>query len=178
VSCDEPYAIFCEDDVDFVSINYWNFTWDEFMTNLPEDWECVQLMRMDDNWSGQRIEHILKLEMRWGRWWGSQSLMRRSYVRRLLDKYCTGYNSYSLDIWHNDTFYIPIVENVLFMGTGVVYNFPMLIESQLFDTTLINKDVTSHNYQQLSHEIILNQWRTHGHELDITAALVPRATLF
>ena len=32
-----------EDDVDFSTANFWNFTWQEFVNNLPLYWDCMQL---------------------------------------------------------------------------------------------------------------------------------------
>ena len=40
---EEEYAIFVDDDTDISTIDYWSFTWDEFVANLPKNWECVQL---------------------------------------------------------------------------------------------------------------------------------------
>ena len=40
---DEPYTFMCEDDLGFQTVKYWSFTWKEFFDNLPEDWGCVQL---------------------------------------------------------------------------------------------------------------------------------------
>ena len=40
---DEDYAFFCEDDLSLETVQYWNFTWEEFMNILPSKWECIQL---------------------------------------------------------------------------------------------------------------------------------------
>jgi len=40
---DSPYAIFMEDDVDIDIARFWNFTWKEFASKLPYDWDVVQL---------------------------------------------------------------------------------------------------------------------------------------
>jgi hypothetical protein len=177
VSCDEPYAIFCEDDIDFSSINYWNFTWDDFVANLPSNWECVQLMRIVEyvqlREAGYPVEDLFKLDLRWGRWWGSHSLMRRSYVKKLLDRYIRGYNQYHIELWVDNSSFIPVIENVLFVGAGVVYNFPMLIECGQFNSTIRNSDDLSpeNNNQILSHMAVLDQWQTHGASFDIVQAL-------
>ena len=38
-----PYAIFMEDDVNLDTARFWNFTWTEFSSKLPYDWDVVQL---------------------------------------------------------------------------------------------------------------------------------------
>lgn len=40
---DSPYAIFMEDDIDLQTVKHWNFTWTDFMSKLPYDWDVVQL---------------------------------------------------------------------------------------------------------------------------------------
>jgi hypothetical protein len=165
-SCNEPYAIFCEDDISFETVHYWNFTWDEFMENLPEDWECVQLMRMISPWNEHSHSEI-NIDLRPGRWWGSHSLMRREYVKRLLDKYCVGVSEYNLEIWIGESGVAPIIENLLFMEIGKVYNIPLLIEDQRFNTTFSEKNIDADDDQVRSHRGILNEWKTKGHTLDI-----------
>jgi len=165
-SCNEPYAIFCEDDISFESVNYWNFTWYEFMANLPKDWECVQLMRMVSPWY-EGVEDVLKINLKLGRAWGSNSLMSREYVRRLLEKTCKGFNEYHLEVWVGESAISPIIENLLFLGNGTVYNIPFLIEDFKFGTTYKNKPANADDDQMRSHISILNEWKTKGHTLDI-----------
>jgi len=165
-SCNEPYAVFCEDDISFESVNYWNFTWNDFMENLPKDWECVQLMRMVSPWYNDSHQ-LMKIDLRKGRWWGSNSLMSREYVRRLLEKTCKGFNEYHLEVWAGDHAIIPIIENLLFIGIGNVYNIPLLIEDFKFGTIYKNKSAMADDDQMRSHIGILNEWKTKGHTLDI-----------
>ena len=40
---DTPYAIMMEDDVDLELVKCWNFTWNNFTSRLPYDWDVVQL---------------------------------------------------------------------------------------------------------------------------------------
>ena len=165
-SCNEPYAIFCEDDISFESINYWNFTWNEFMENLPADWECVQLMRMVSPWNDYS-DQILKIDLREGRWWGSHSLMRRSYVKQILEKTCIGINKYHFELWDGNVPLTPLIENLLFLGVGKVYNIPLLVEDPRFNSTFENKHVESNNNQERSHRKVLNEWINTGHLLSI-----------
>ena len=172
-SSNEPYAIFCEDDVSFESINYWNFSWNDFITNLPSDWECVQLMRMTSTY--QKPDHVkedLKLVLRRGRWWGSHSLMKREYVKKILDRHCLGYNKYRLVIPSN---YMPIIENVLFLGIcPCIYNFPMLVGNLTLDTT-VNLEPEFHDTFLSHHDqdfkLVLNAWKNLDSTFDIKKIL-------
>ena len=40
---DSSYALIMEDDIDLDIVKFWNFTWRDFMANLPYDWDVVQL---------------------------------------------------------------------------------------------------------------------------------------
>jgi hypothetical protein len=40
---DSPCAIFMEDDVDLQTVQNWNFTWSDFYSRIPYDWDVVQL---------------------------------------------------------------------------------------------------------------------------------------
>lgn len=170
VSTNEDYAIFCEDDISFESIRYWNFTWDEFIQNLPKNWECIQLTKVLSPYSPTSVSE-LQLKIQKGRWWGSHSLMKRSYVKKILDKTCIGYNEYRLDVIKGDIDYAPIIENLLFVGLGEVYNFPMLIEANNLSTTFLYKPANSDESQVLSYQYILKEWQTCGKDLDIKSAL-------
>jgi len=169
-TCDEEYAIFCEDDISFESINYWNFTWDDFIQNLPPDWECVQLMRMVGDYDTE--SHDLSLSLKLGRRWGTHSLMKRSYAKKLLDKFVLGYNHYKFEMILDEgpfSFLIPCPENVLFLSILPVLNFPVLIEHPKFYSTYASEPninaVKSHNH-------VLNLWKTQGLDLDIKTAMI------
>ena len=40
---DTPYTIIMEDDVDLDVVKCWDFTWNNFVSRLPYDWDVVQL---------------------------------------------------------------------------------------------------------------------------------------
>ena len=40
---DAPYAIMMEDDCSLDLVQTWNFTWKDFYTNFPYDWDVVQI---------------------------------------------------------------------------------------------------------------------------------------
>lgn len=153
----EEVAIFCEDDHDFSSIDSWNFTWNEFIENLPNDWECVQLVRITNGFvhnyppisNEEAYERDLKLDFRIGRWWGGASLMRRSWVEKILHRHVVGENIYRLDIGYVQ----PIIENVLYMDLGTVYNFPLLTENNNFQGTIKQCSDEEYDKAKLPHRI-------------------------
>jgi hypothetical protein len=161
----EPYAIFCEDDISFESIEYWSFTWNEFMQHLPENWECVQLLRAENDFTEKNLSNF-KLEARWGRWWGSHCLLKRSYVKKLLDQYCFSYNHYNLVIPGEHAGYYAIVENVLFLGFNSCINVPLLVDNLEFqDPNERNSEYLLN--QSISSKLIIDLWKKQGKDTKI-----------
>ena len=179
VSTNEEYAIFCEDDVSFESIDHWNFTWDDFVQHLPEGWNGVQLTKVQMPYCNPAGESNLQIKLTRGRWWGAYSLLRRSYVKILLDRTCQGYNSYNLDFIdiYGDQ-YRPIIENLLYLQAPGIYNFPMLVEHDKLGTTFENKVVITegaelaNDSQYWSHRLVAEQWRLNGATLDFKDAMI------
>ncbi len=157
---DEPYAIFFEDDVSFETIEYWSFTWEEFMNELPLDWEAIQLMWVRP--------HMIKIEFReryQDDWSATAFMLKRSYGQKLLDHFMISEEEFNYDMGDLQ----PIVENVMFTS-GKVYTIPLFVEETNLPTTFINApefDETliingqgeSHHDSQMS---VLNWWKSIG----------------
>lgn len=163
---DEPYAVFFEDDVSFETVKYWSFSWNDFMENLPSDWEAVQLMWVRP--------HMVKIELRErypDDWSATAFMLTRSYGQKLLDRFMIGDEEFNYNMGNLQ----PIVENVMFTS-GKVYTVPLFIEETALPTTFINApefDSTlitngqgeSHHNSQSS---VLNWWKNIGCKTDIS----------
>ena len=79
---DEDYAFFCEDDLSFETVDYWNFTWDSFVENLPEDAECVQLTSIRPS-----HDNICLRERSMYDWSVTAYIMTRDYARRVIERH-------------------------------------------------------------------------------------------
>ena len=159
-STDEEYAFFCEDDLSLETVEHWGFTWEEFTDRLPKDWECVQLTWIRP--SPTRVELRNRL---WDDWNAAAYLIKRDYAKRLLAAYYVDGNRFNLEI--NDSDLIPIVENILFNGLGVVYNIPLFVEDvRNVSSTYFGKDPTEVNgqgeYHWDSHDWVSGWWRARG----------------
>ncbi|CAB4124175.1 hypothetical protein UFOVP49_44 [uncultured Caudovirales phage] len=183
LSTSEPYAIFCDDDIDFSVSEYWNFTLDEFVQNLPADWECVQLVRgqMAPGTVG-RDSYDCVLKIMYGRWWGVCSLMSRSYVKKCLDRHLRGYSEYDLRLldWYPEVFdpnLIEYVENILYLCKGVVYNYPLLLTLDPFNVESTYSDVPTEDDvavkmpSRICREAFLDLWKSDGIMLDLKTSL-------
>lgn len=148
---DEEYTIFCEDDISFETVQYWNFTWEEFFNKLPEDWECVQLSFSSTHEIYlNRILFEMENKLRprdWCDWSCVAYLMKRSHAKKIIDNYypddtfCLEYKGIDLperislgEKW----VLIPNVETLaysLFEKNKFVFTFPLFVESMDFNCT-------------------------------------------
>jgi len=159
-SSDSEYAIFFEDDISIESINDWNFTWDEFVNILPQDWKAIQLSLIKD-----KIENNdMRLNQRvWWNWSAGCYLIRRNYAKELIDYFYQD-DKYYLRIRGDDNS-IPCIEHCLFLlGSGNVYTFPLFYENINFVSTFYEHFIesTHKNFQIDSSNYVKYWWKITG----------------
>ena len=179
---DEEYTFICEDDLSFDSVQYWNFTWDEFFNSLPKDWNIIQLCLVRDNvFQFYNPEVVIKRRC-WCDWSACAYLISRKHAENLIktyyaDDYITlDYKGNDLESRQNEKhsffFLIPHAENLIYSDfNGGIYNFPLFVENKLFcdksswkDVSELDEDqIKKVNYANLkSHEDIMDWWKTKG----------------
>lgn len=85
---EEDIGFFCEDDISFETVKYWDFKWTEFIQSLPEGWDIVQLCVVTDY---DNLNYSVNLEKKFnGHFWGVNAyIVSRNYAKKLIDEYCT-----------------------------------------------------------------------------------------
>lgn len=171
----EEYAIFCEDDISFKSIEYWNFTWEEFMALMPKDWVCCQLIRMEDKLSPDLYDWV-DMKIVYGRFWGATWMMKREYALSLISMlYNEDDGSYNLTSC--DGAWYPIIENVMMLNYNKLYNFPLLtennetLEPHTPPETEPDYYATRRRARKLYNHIYNYYWEALGPTLDLTKAM-------
>lgn len=172
---DEPYGFFCEDDLSLETIKHWNFTWEDFINHLPQDWECVQLM-----WVRDQMVDIKLRERYFDDWSATAYILKRERAERLIDTYYPT-DEFCFDIPNTDL--QPIVENLVF-SLGKVYTFPLFVEEiKKFDTCLIDSDEfdgLKDDWEIIdgqgpahvrSYHEVMNWWRKTGSKLKVNQIL-------
>lgn len=150
----DDYGFFCEDDLSLDTVEYWDFTWKEFIDSLPEDAGCVQLFTIRENYDTFELR-----ERYWDDWGATAYILTRDYAEKLINKYiCNG--TYNLEL-NNDI--QPLIENILFTDSGKTYTIPLFVEEVKFPSTFVGKDDDVKNGQKNNHynakETVLNYWK-------------------
>ena len=124
---DSQIAIFFEDDISLETVDSWSFEWSEFVDNLPEDWEAIQLM-----WVRYGIGKVEIRERFRDDWSAAAFMLTREYGEKLLKKYVVTDKEFNFDFGDK----VPEVETILFT-LGKVYTFPLFVEDVSTPSTFI-----------------------------------------
>jgi len=152
---DQEYGFFCEDDLSLETVDYWNFTWKEFIDTIPDDADCVQLFAIRGEYDTFELR-----ERYWDDWGASAYIVRREYAKRLIDTYIRD-DGYCLEIPNQTT--MPLIENILFASLGKCYTIPLFVEEVKFQSTFVGKDDDVNDGQKknhyVSHKKVLEWWK-------------------
>jgi FkbM family methyltransferase len=153
---DDSYGFFCEDDISLEPVDYWNFTWEEFINKLPEDAECVQLLIIRNEFDTYDLR-----ERYWDDWGATAYIITRDYAKKIIDNYIRE-DSYHLEIPNSEV--MPLIENILFTN-GKVYAMPLFVEDTNFGSTFSKKDDDDVNAGQkrdhfIASQNVINWWKT------------------
>ena len=160
---DEDYGFFCEDDLSLDTVDYWNFTWNEFIENLPEDWGCVQMLPIRGDYGDIKIR-----DRYWDDWSVTAYIIKKEYAKYIIDNYIVD-GTYHLEL--RDAEVQPLIENILYTSAGKVYTIPMFVEDVGFTSTFEGgdgdvKDGQKRNHYY-AHDYIINWWKDNGEQRTI-----------
>jgi GR25 family glycosyltransferase involved in LPS biosynthesis len=163
----DEYFLIIEDDLSLETVQYWNFTWEEFFNNLPKDWNCIQLVLIREHLCNDYIFEKRKEND----WCAAAYLIKREYIKLLLDLYYFD-NFFNLDIENLEL--PPIIERLLFTNKPGVYCFPLFVEDcyntysslhpEKAHTELIKGQGPMHH---TSYDSVINWWKNKGNLLTI-----------
>ena len=163
---DSDYAIFFEDDMTIESINYWNFNWQEFVKELPKDWDVIQLSLI----KSEIQESDMKLNHRnWDINWSAGSyLIKKTYAEKLINLYFND-EKYFLKVEYSEET-IPYIETILFSpAVKNAYTIPVFYENINFTSTFYPHFIQStHKRTQIdSSNYVKYWWKIKGKEVTL-----------
>lgn len=162
---DDEIGFFCEDDINFSISDNWNFTWDEFVANLPADWKVMQLALIR---TVPLTPSDMKLHTKqWDDWSCCAYIVNRAYARQLLDDYYQN-GIFTLDI--KNTEHMPLPENIVYTSNYLQsYTIPLFTENRNHKSTLIREE-TYDSIEKIQNDAsvyIINWWKETGSKLSI-----------
>lgn len=114
----EEYGIFFEDDVDFSTVQHWNFTFDDFIKRMGNKWDALQLCNIHEYYPAMVPR---------ARTWGDHGLqcymITRKFARKIVKYYFREGEPYT--IYYKMPFGVPISTENNILCLGRTYTFPL-----------------------------------------------------
>ncbi len=179
---DDEYAFFCEDDLDFKLVEYWNFTWEDFFNKLPKNWECVQLCFISTQvmYADRILNEYSSIfrERDWCDWSCCAYLIKRTHAKNIVnnyfnkDKIILEYKGYDWEkrILLDYRWMIPCPETMVYtyFNENSIYFIPLFLESLNFSSTWTDdKYDDKESIHNFSHSMVLNWWKNKGKYLTL-----------
>jgi len=153
---DSPYAIIMEDDVDLQTVSHWNFTWSEFFSKIPYDWDVIQLAIICTG-----PLHVV-LHKRFVNDFSTAAYMiTRHHAQKIVKLHCKD-EKYKLD---NGVKPRAVADDLIY-NSGNTFSIPLFLYRISLGSSIHPEHVDIFHKQ--SHDGLLNFWKTQGHEMNIT----------
>ena len=172
---DSEYLVVMEDDMYLGSVQYWNFTWQDIILRLPDDWEVVQLSLIRETPISQSF---MRLRYRYNNNWSAGAYMlKRSYAKKLIDKFFTNTGFY-FDVYSLGDHLLPLIENVLFEINEEwgAYTIPLFNENVSIPSSFYPNFIdTEHKFDSHvnSAKFIQEWWETLGKDKSVDELMAP-----
>lgn len=152
---DDEYCLILEDDVNFDIVKYWNFTWIDFFSLIPYDWDCVQLTTICTG-----NIHV-KLHLKFiNDFSAAIYLINRHHASKILKNHIRG-DKYKLD---NGVKPRAVSEDVI-LETGKTYTIPLFLYNLDLGSTIHPDHLEV--FHRAPHDALLNFWKQNGPNVDI-----------
>ena len=152
---DDDYCMIVEDDVDFSTVNCWNFTWQEFIGLAPYDWDCLQLTTICTG------DIHVKLHLKFiNDFSAAVYLITRHHAAKVLRNHIRG-DKYKLD---NGVKPRAVSEDTI-LESGKTYTIPIFLYNLDFGSTIHQEHIGV--FHKGPHAALSNYWQNSGAGVDI-----------
>ena len=153
---DSPYAVFMEDDCSLDLVRFWPFTWRDFYSRLPYDWDCVQISIICTG------DIHIRLHKRFVNDFSTACyIMNRRYAEKLMHFHVKGPDKYKLD---NGVKPRPVADDLLY-NAGNTYAVPLLLYRTELGSSIHPEHVDVFHKQ--NYESQWNFWETSGSTMSL-----------
>jgi len=142
----EEYGFFCEDDLSLECVPYWDKTWKRYINCLPNDWDCVQLLVINETINTLDISN-----RNWNDWGATVFILKREFAKKIINCYCIN-DTFKLELPEPNSNIQPLTENLIYT-LGKTYTLPLFTENVNFKTTILpnNQDIKETSQHKLNH---------------------------
>tara|TARA_R100001594_G_scaffold15649_3_gene32699 strand:+ start:682 stop:1608 length:927 start_codon:yes stop_codon:yes gene_type:complete len=157
---DDPYAIMMEDDCSLDLVQTWNFTWKDFFSHIPFDWDVVQIAIICTG------DIHVKLHKRFVNDFSTACyLITRHHAEKLVRLHCrggyTGKQKYKLD---NGCKPRAVADDLIY-NAGNTYAIPMLVYNYQLGSSIHPEHVDA--FHKGNYEAQTNFWVQNSSQIDI-----------
>ena len=153
---DSPYAVFMEDDCSLDLVRFWPFTWRDFYSRLPYDWDCVQISIICTG------DIHVRLHKRFVNDFSTACyIMNRRYAEKLMHFHVKGPDKYKLD---NGVKPRPVADDLLY-NAGNTYAIPLLLYRTELGSSIHPEHVDVFHKQNYQSQ--WNFWETSGSTMSL-----------
>ena len=152
---DEPYALIMEDDINLDIVKHWSFTWREFMSKTPYDWDVIQLAIICTG-----ALHV-KLHRRFVNDFSTACYMiTRHHAEKLIQLHCRG-DKYKLD---NNVKPRAVADDLIY-NSGNTYAIPIFLYKIALGSSIHPEHVDM--IHKASYDGLTNWWKEQGYNFKI-----------
>jgi len=151
----EDYCLIVEDDVNLDIAKYWNFTWTDFFSLLPYDWDCVQLTTICTG------DIHVKLHLKFiNDFSAAIYLISRHHAAKIIKNHVRG-DKFKLD---NGVKPRAVSEDVI-LETGKTYTIPLFLYNLNLGSTIHPEHINV--FHKAPHDALLQYWQQSGAGINI-----------
>ena len=152
---DAPYAIMMEDDCSLDLVQTWNFTWKDFYTNFPYDWDVVQIAIICTG------DIHVKLHKRFVNDFSTACyVINRPHAEKLVRFHCRG-EKYKIDQGVRPR----AVADDLIYNSGNTFAIPLLVYRHELGSSIHPEHIDA--FHKGNYDAQVNFWYQNGASVDI-----------
>jgi len=152
---DSPYAIIMEDDVCLDTVRFWNFSWGDFYSKVPYDWDVIQLAIICTG------SLYIKLHKRFVNDFSTACyIITRHHAEKLIKFHCRD-SKYKLD---NGVKPRAVADDLIYFS-GNTFSIPLFLYKIELGSSIHPDHID--NFHRASHDGLREFWETQGYAMNI-----------
>ena len=152
---DSPYAVIMEDDCSLDLVRFWNFTWVDFYSQIPYDWDVVQIAIICTG------DIHVKLHKRFVNDFSTACyVINRHHAEKLVRLHCRG-DKYKLDQGMKPR---PVADDLIY-NSGNTFSIPLLLYRTELGSSIHPEHVDA--FHKANYAAQSNYWEQQGSSINI-----------